>query len=202
MIFDISGKIFDEKFSVRDHSLMNENVPFARCGSKFYRGVFERPPGPIVGHPQKDHRYCRTAEFLVILCDEFIQEIEASQDLLSYNYSYHFSERPDMSGGGGTVGGFKINGFDCYVKQSRGGAFLTVTAMQEISGGIFREIGCLDLRAIESIQTDDWGILTAKKKKAKFETLDKLKRLVGFIRENNLSKDLDFNVQITRGPGD
>jgi hypothetical protein len=90
--------------------------------------------------------------------------LENQRDLVTYSYSYAFSERAG-SNGGGTTSGFHVRGLSGVISvQPSGYCDLTLSEAGPAGKGRILEIH--DLRRQTKLQTDDWGMLKVMRRAA------------------------------------
>ena len=146
--------------SIRDVRLLDGATFVARHGQfrdlfalNFVRGLRVPPEGQVLAmHPR---------EVLVTRLAQLLGALEQQRELISFSYGFRFSEKPAFSGGG-AVSGFMVRGLHGYV-SARPAGYCDV----KLRGRGPEILELIDLRVVGRLQTDNWGVLTVPRRRAK-----------------------------------
>jgi len=165
--------------SVRDVHLLDGEYFFVRStsyrallGLAFVAGLGAPPVGQVL----VSHRRFVLASQL----EGLAQALEDQRDLISWSYSYKFSEKPDRSGGG-SVSGFQVHGLHGSITvQPSGYCHATLSEIAPTGRGRLVEI--IDMRVRKELVTDNWGRLSIARRKADVGWFDELPRVIAWLK--------------------
>lgn len=102
-------------------------------------------------------------------------------ELLRYDYTYHFSgnEINPAWGGSGGFCGFKIDGKDKCIFAEPGHCYICQTAPQQEEQTKWGDY--LDLRNRVPVRTDNWGVVTVRRRNKGLCWLSELPSLIQFL---------------------
>jgi hypothetical protein len=134
---------------------------------------------PPVGVALVKHR--RDSEALLLR--SLLACLETQKDLLSFSYSYGFTNEPNRRRGGG-LSGFRVNGYFGSI-DVRPSGYCDLTLSEAAPNGRGRIVEIIDMRVKRRVQTECEGTLVVHRRKA----------VVGWFEE--LPKALDFLERCT-----
>lgn len=168
------------KFTSRDWKLLHG--PFVEHGNALLR---------LLGFSGSQSITVHRAELLQV-SEEVMSVLARDFELLQYDYTYHFSgtDKNRKTGGSGGFCGFKIKGEYWCIFAEPGHCYLCQTVRSadgQARGGNF-----VDLRNCQPVQTDDWGVITIRRRKKGVSWISELPGLIEFLRQ---IPDLQVEVQ-------
>lgn len=107
------------------------------------------------------------------------QALEDQRDLLAYSYQFKFSGHPEANGGGG-LSGFLVRGLTGSISVRPAG-YCTVVLMEVAPTGRGRIAEIIDMRIRKSLETDNWGTLTLKRRAEPVGWFDDLPRVRAWL---------------------
>lgn len=119
-----------------------------------------------------------------VLCQvaqQLLVAIRRDIDLLQSDYSFHFTACPHK--GISPSSGFIVNGYHASL-LTRPKGFCLLQLIEACSENRFRLVGQLDIRNKSEIETDDWGVLKIKKRKAKVTWQAILPPMIEFLKQS------------------
>jgi hypothetical protein len=120
--------------------------------------------------------------------ENLAQALEDQRDLISWSYSFRFSEKPD-SGGGGSVSGFQVHGLHGFITVQPSG-YCHVTLSEVAPTGRGRLVEIIDMRVRKELATDNWGLLTIARRKADVGWFQELPRVIAWLKAQQ-AKDVE-----------
>ena len=99
---------------------------------------------------------------------------------MSYSYEFRFSGNRERSGGGG-LSGFRVRGLFGSI-DTRPAGYCTVKLSDTAPTGRGRLVEVIDMRVRKSMETDDWGTLSIRRRAAPVGWFDQLPRLLDWLR--------------------
>jgi hypothetical protein len=165
--------------SLRDVHLLDSEYFFARSASHrellglaFVAGLGAPPLGRVL----VTHR----RSVLTSQLEGLAQALEDQRDLISWSYSFRFSEKPEASGGG-SVAGFHVRGLHGFVTVQPSG-YCHVTLSEVAPTGRGRLVEIIDMRVRKELPTDDWGVLSIGRRKADVGWFQELPRVIAWLK--------------------
>jgi hypothetical protein len=144
----------------------------AYFGLDFISGLGAPPVGQVL------KKYKRPS-FIAVLTS-LLQDLEDHRDLISFSYEYRFSGNRERSGGGG-ASGFRVRGLFGSIDATPSG-YCTLVLSDSAPSGRGRLVEVIDMRVRKSIETDDWGTLSIRRRAAPVSWFDELPRLLEWLR--------------------
>jgi hypothetical protein len=117
---------------------------------------------------------------LIDRLDGLLQALDDQRDLLGHAYGFRFS-RNDFMSGVGAVSGFTVRGLAGSVSAAPSG-YCDVVLTQQAPTGRSRVVEIIDLRVRDSLETEQWGTLTAVRRPAAVGWFEALPPLIAFLR--------------------
>ena len=173
--------------STRDTRLLDGEYFFprsnsyrARFGLGFVAGLGAPPLGKVLA---THRRFVLTSHI-----ESLARALEDQRDLISWSYSFRFSEKADRSGGG-SVSGFQVHGLNGFITVEPSG-YCNVTLSEVAPTGRGRVVEIIDMRVRKELPTDNWGLLTIARRKAKAGWFQELPRVIGWLKAQE-TKDVE-----------
>jgi hypothetical protein len=117
---------------------------------------------------------------LIAVLAGLLQDLEDRRDLIAFSYEYRFSGNRERSGGG-AVYGFRVRGLFGSIDATPSG-YCTLTLSDSAPSGRGRLVEVTDMRVRQSIETDDWGTLSIRRRAAHVGWFDQLPGLLDWLR--------------------
>jgi len=126
------------------------------------------------------------------VAEQLLIAIQRDMDLLQYDYSFRFTGYSRK--GSGSISGFRVNGYYACV-DTRPRRFCLLELREALPDARSRLVGQIDIRNKSEIETDDWGILKVKKRKARVTWQDVLPQMIEFLKQRK-SKTVVINHKL------
>ena len=157
----------------------------AELGLAFVKGLSAPPEGVVL----LTHRRFILSGVLKALH----QALEDQRELLAYSYQFKFSGQPEANGGG-ALAGFLVRGLVGSISVRPAG-YCTLVLMEVAPTGRGRIAEIIDMRVRKSLETDNWGTLTLKRRSEPVGWFDELPRVRAWLD----SQETDV-VELLHGP--
>jgi hypothetical protein len=117
---------------------------------------------------------------LIDRLEGLLRALDDQRDLIGCSYGFRFS-RNDFMSGVGAVSGFSVRGLAGAVSAEPSG-YCDVVLTQKAPSGRSRVVEIIDLRVRDSVETEQWGTLTAVRRPAAVGWFEALPPLLAWLR--------------------
>lgn len=182
--FESGGTAYDFEIPLREYDMLLGPPAFLPLGDVFLEvlGVYDNYS--IAEGMPKDSRAVRPWRRVYNIAGGFLSSVQATNDLLSFDYSYSLPKR-GIRRARRRGSGFHVRGLAARIDaQPRGFCTLELHEPPPESPGQQRLVEVIDMRTRESIETDDWGILRIHKQPIRCVWPEILPPLLAFLKAN------------------